>query len=97
MNLLLHMAGCINEDNLNARVSIYTTLANTEKSTRLSLFQAAINALLDKRDIEGFSVMTTMVMFNSMLKMKWDATSVDSTESGWLGNPNCWRYDNHTY
>ena len=43
---------------------------------------------MDKRDIEGFSVMITVAMFNSMPTMKWDATSVDSTHSGWLGNPN---------
>jgi hypothetical protein len=63
-------------------------LANAEKSARLSLFQAAIDALLDERDIEGFSVIITMAMFNSMLTMKWDAILVDSTMSGWLGNPN---------
>ena len=88
MNLLLNMTGCLNEDDLNTRVLIYSVLANAEKSARLSLFQAAINTLLDERDIEGFLVMITMARFNNMLPMKWDATSVDSTMSGWLGNPN---------
>jgi len=32
--------------------------------------------------------MTTMAMFNNMLSMKWDTVTVDSTHSGWLGNPN---------
>ena len=79
MNSLLNMAGFKNKEELNATVSVYSTLANVEKATRLSLFQAVIDALLDKREIKGFSVMITMTMFNRMLSMRWDTTSVDST------------------
>ena len=57
MNSLAKMTGYKNEDDLNACVSIYTNSANEERSTRLSLFSAAIDALLDKRDIEGFSLL----------------------------------------
>ena len=59
MNSLLHMTGRLNEDDLNARVSIYAVVVDAEKSMRIRLFQAAINTLLDERDIEGFSVMIT--------------------------------------
>ena len=62
MNLLLNMTGCKNEEELNATVPIYTTLANTEKTARLGLFQAAIDTFLDMRDIEGFSVMIIMAI-----------------------------------
>ena len=76
------MTGCKNKEELNVNVPVYTTLANAETSARLSLFQAAIDALLDMQKIEGFSVMITMAMFNSMLTMTRGATSVDSTEAG---------------
>ena len=82
MDSLLNMTGCKNEEELNATVPIYTTLANAEKIARLGLFQAAIDALLDMRDIESFFTMITMAMFNSMLAMKWNAVTVDSTHSG---------------
>ena len=63
-------------------------MANAEKTARLGLFQAATDAFLDMRAIEGFFVMTTMAMFNNLLTMKWDTVTVDCMHSGWLGNPN---------
>ena len=88
MNPLLNLTGCKNNEELNANVPICTTLANTEITARLGLFQAAINAFLGMQDIECFSVMTTMTMFTHMLAMEWDVVIVDSLHSGWLGNPN---------
>ena len=82
MNLLLNMTGCKNKEELNATVPINTTMANAEKAARLGLFQTAVDALLDMCDIEGFSVMITMTMFNNMLLRKWDTVTVDSTNTG---------------
>ena len=65
MDSLLNMTGCKNEEELNATVPIYTTLANAEKIARLGLFQAAVNTLLDMRGIEDSSVMITMAMFKT--------------------------------
>ena len=64
MNSLLNMTDCNNEEKLNASVTIYTIMTKEKKTGRIGLCQAAINALLDMRSMEGFSVMIIMSVYS---------------------------------
>ena len=86
MKALLNITGYRNKEGLNAVIPIYFTMTNIDKLFCLGLFQAAIDALLDERNIKRFAVMTTLTVFRNMPSMKWDADSVDSMATGWLEN-----------
>ena len=63
-------------------------MANTDNTLCLGLFQVALGDFFDTHDIRGFTVMITLSMFIKMMSMKWDAVSVDSTTTGWIGHHN---------
>ena len=87
MDALLNMTLCASETDLVNLRPLYSKLAGAKEASRLGLLQAAIDSLLDKRNMEDFSCMVTLAMYQNFTSMKWDAVSPDSLNTGVLGNP----------
>ena len=87
LEALLNMTLCASEKDLVTARPLYSKLADAKEASRLGLLQAAIDSLLDKRNMEDFSCMVTLAMYRNFTSMKWDAVSPDSLNTGVLGNP----------
>ena len=80
----LNMTGCRDTYDLNNVLAIYLQPAKVKLTPRLNLFEAAVDQFQDKEDVKGFNYMITDTMFNNMLTMKGEVTSVASALTGWL-------------